>query len=82
MDREPLGTGRLPALGGCQATISSSIGEISRSLKNLTLSTPQPWRDDRRLGGWQFRYVTEYKGGSGGDQAGNHGSTVTWCPPL
>jgi hypothetical protein len=26
MDREPLGTGRLPALGGCQATISSSIG--------------------------------------------------------
>ena len=26
MDREPIGTGRLPALGDCQATISSSIG--------------------------------------------------------
>jgi len=26
MDREPIGTGRLPALGGCQGTISSSIG--------------------------------------------------------
>jgi len=26
MDREPIGTGRLPALGGCEATISASIG--------------------------------------------------------
>jgi hypothetical protein len=26
MDREPIGTGRLPALGGCQGIISSSIG--------------------------------------------------------
>jgi len=25
MDREPIGTGRLPPLGGCQAIISSSI---------------------------------------------------------
>jgi len=26
MDREPIETGRLPALGGCQATILASIG--------------------------------------------------------
>jgi hypothetical protein len=26
MDREPIGTGRLPARGGYQATISASIG--------------------------------------------------------
>jgi hypothetical protein len=26
MDREPIATGRLPALGGIPATISSSIG--------------------------------------------------------
>ena len=26
MDPGPIGTGRLPPLGGCQATISSSIG--------------------------------------------------------
>jgi hypothetical protein len=26
MDRKPIGTGRFPPLGNCQATISSSIG--------------------------------------------------------
>jgi hypothetical protein len=66
MDREPIGTGRLPPLGGCQATISSSIG--------VDLPIPEkptsPRRDGSRLGRRQFRYVTKYKGGSGaGDQA-------------
>src|SRR5215469_6963642 len=33
-----------------------------------------------RLAGWQFRYVTKYKGAAGSGR--NHGSTVAWCPPL
>src|ERR1700732_3979525 len=62
--REPIGTGRLPPLGGWQATISSTIGVDLPIPQN----PPQPRRDDGRLGGWQFRYVTECQGGSGGGQ--------------
>jgi hypothetical protein len=39
MDREPIGTGRLPALGGCQGTISSSIGVDLPSPQKPTLAT-------------------------------------------
>ena len=60
MDGEPIGTGRLPPLGGCQATVSSSIG--------VDLPIPEkpasPVREGSRLAGWHPRYVMEYKGSS------------------
>src|SRR5580704_2936048 len=43
MDREPIGTGRLPALGGCQATISSSIGVDLPIPEKPTLATARWW---------------------------------------
>ena len=43
-------------------SISASIGVDLPMPQKPTRATPQ-WD---RLGGWQFRYVTEYKGGSGG----------------
>jgi len=49
MDREPIGTGRLPPLGGRRATIAVSIG--------VDLPIPQK----PTLGGWHFPSVTEYK---------------------
>jgi hypothetical protein len=39
MDREPIGTGRLPALGGCQGIISSSIGVDLPIPQKPTLAT-------------------------------------------
>lgn len=63
MNREPIGTGRLPALGDCLATIFSTIG--------VDLLIPQkptsPQRDGSRLAR-DLGYVTEHKGGRGGGQ--------------
>jgi MFS family permease len=50
MDREPIGTGRLPPLGGCRATISSSIG--------VDLPIPQK-PDPRRHGGSLLSTIPE-----------------------
>jgi hypothetical protein len=51
MDREPISTGRLPAPGGCQATISANIGV------DLPMPENPPWprRDSGRLGDGIFR---------------------------
>jgi len=57
MDREPIGTGRLPALGGCQGTISSSIGVDLPIPQKPTLVTARWWP----VWQGQFRYVTKYK---------------------
>src|SRR5271155_2924917 len=66
MNREPIGTGRLPAPGGCQATISASIGvDLPMPEKPTSLR-----RDGGLLGRWHFRYLTQYNAGSGDDQAG------------
>jgi len=67
MDREPIGIGRLPPLGGLPSTLSSRIGVdllIPQKPPNHTLAR----HDGGRLGEWHRRSVTEYKGGSGGDQ--------------
>jgi hypothetical protein len=47
MDREPIGTGRLPPLGGCQVPASSSIGVDLP----IPQKPPSPLRDGSRLGG-------------------------------
>jgi hypothetical protein len=67
MGREPIGTGRLPPPGGREATISSKHRGRSpdpSKTPNHTLAR----HDGGRLGEWHRRSVTEYKGGSGGDQ--------------
>jgi hypothetical protein len=56
MDREPIGTGRLPALGGCQAAIPSSIGVDLPIPQKPTLATARWWP----AGQEEFRYVTKY----------------------
>jgi hypothetical protein len=43
MDREPIVAGRLPALGGCQATISLSIGVDLPIPEKPTLATARWW---------------------------------------
>ena len=63
MDRGPIGTGRLPVLGDCRATIFSTIA--------VDLPIPEkPTFAKARLvaGSGDLGYVTEHKGGSGGGQ--------------
>ena len=43
MDREPIATGRLPALGGCRATISSSIAVDLPIPQKPTFATARWW---------------------------------------
>ena len=43
MDREPIGTGRLPPLGGCRATIFVGIGVDLPIPKKPTLTTARWW---------------------------------------
>jgi hypothetical protein len=52
MDREPMGTGRLPALDGCQGTISSSIGVDLPIPQKPTLAKARWWPV------WQGNFVT------------------------
>jgi hypothetical protein len=65
-EREAIGSGRLPAFGDGQANLSSIIGVDLPIPQKPTFATVRRWPT------WQvqFRYVTQYKGGSGGDQAG------------
>jgi len=43
MDREPIGTGRLPALGGCHATLLASIGVDLPIPEKPTLAAARWW---------------------------------------
>jgi hypothetical protein len=78
MDREPIGTGRLPALGGCQGIISSSIG--------VDLPIPQkthPGHDVMVAGlAGAISLRNEIQLRQRWRSGRNHGSTVAWCPPL
>ena len=51
MDWEPIGTGRLPPVGDCQATISWSIGVDLPIPQKPTLATARWWPTWR----WQLR---------------------------
>ena len=76
MDREPIGTGRYSAV--CQGTIFSSIGVDLPIPQKPTLATARWWP----VWQGQFRYVTKYKGGSGGDQAGTTAAPWRGARPV
>jgi len=78
MDREPIATGRLPALGECRVSISRSIGVDLPIPQKPTLARG---RGGRRRSRWHLGYLTECQGGSGGS-GWSRGSAAAWGPPL
>ena len=76
MDREPIATGRLPALGGMP---SQHLSRHRGRSPDPSKTHPRRGRGGRRRSRWHLSYLTECQGGSGGS-GWSRGRAAAWGP--